>query len=93
MASSIHGHEILEHIIAAGGTVRLPALEAFATMSFGGDATYYTCSSEGMTFPQLMEFLASRNKLRIDDGLVTVFAENMCRHEAGEPGHHHSHGG
>lgn len=87
MNAEVHGHEILERLIAAGGTMPLSALKAAASRDFGEDARYYTCSARGMTFDGLIGFLLQRSKVAIGDEMVTVRAENMCR-----DGDHHDHG-
>jgi probable metal-binding protein len=90
MAADIHGHAILEHLIEAGGVLSLSALRAFAQATHGSDATYHTCSASQMSFDQLLEFLATRNKVTILGEQVTVHAENLCRHSDGEEHHSHS---
>lgn len=90
MPANIHGHEILEHIIEAGGTLRLSELRAFATATHGEDALYHTCSASQMSFEQLLEFLTSRSKVTVVGEQVTVHAEKMCQHPAGEEHHAHS---
>jgi probable metal-binding protein len=79
MSEEVHGHEVLEQLVAAGGTLPVLALRDAATRAFGDKAKYYTCSAHGMTFDDLLGFLTQRNKVGIAGGLVTVFPENLCR--------------
>lgn len=79
MTESVHGHEILEHIIAAGGTMQLAALKEYAGRQFGAEATYHTCSANGMLFDELLGFLLQRHKVAVADGRITVHVENMCK--------------
>ena len=89
MTQNVHGHEILEHLIAAGGGLSLDQLRAFARDGHGSDATYYTCSAAGMSFDELISFLVARSKVSISEGTITVHAQNMCHHEGGDGNHVH----
>jgi probable metal-binding protein len=80
MTKEVHGHEILNRIVAAGGTLSLQTLRNDACGAYGPDATYFTCSARGMGFDSLLEFLKQRNKIAVDQGIVRVFVENMCAH-------------
>lgn len=82
----VHGHEILERLITAGGTMRLGDLRGAAFSAFGEDAQYHTCSAQGMSFDELIDFLAQRSKVEVVAGQITVFAENVC---AGGASHDH----
>jgi probable metal-binding protein len=90
MSQDIHGHAILERIIAAGGSLPVAELRQFAEQTYGKDATYHTCSEAQMSFDQLLLFLGTRNKISIDGERVTVHVENVCNH--GDGHHAHSHG-
>jgi probable metal-binding protein len=88
MTPSVHGHIILQAIIDAGGQLPLEELRTIASSRHGGDATYHTCSAQGMSFDGLIEFLTSRKKTQIEEGRISVFVENMCEH--GDAAHTHS---
>lgn len=79
MSQNIHGHEILERIVSAGGSLSLSALRSAAQAAHGADASYFTCSAHGMSFDELMGFLVRRNKIAISNDTVTVFVEALCR--------------
>jgi probable metal-binding protein len=83
MSRDVHGHEILERLVAAGGSLPLVALRDAASSAYGHDATYFTCSARGMSFDGLIEFLSARNKVAVEGDTVTVFAENICRDGGG----------
>lgn len=91
MSQDIHGHAILEHIIAAGGRLPLRELRQFAEQTYGSDATYHTCSASQMSLDQLLVFLKTRNKISVAGEQVTVHVENVCNH--GDGHHAHSHDG
>jgi probable metal-binding protein len=91
MSQNVHGHDILGRIIAAGGTLPLSVLRNAALESYGAEAAYFTCSAQGMSFDELMTFLAQRNKIAIAGDTVTVFAQNMCNHDHHDHHDHHGH--
>jgi probable metal-binding protein len=79
MSQTVHGHEILERLVSAGGNLALSALRDAATRDYGEDAKYFTCSAQGMSFDELLEFLSQRNKIAVAGDRVTVFVENICK--------------
>ncbi|HMA97123.1 MAG TPA: YecH family metal-binding protein [Polyangiaceae bacterium] len=80
MTQEVHGHEVLERIINAGGVMPLSQLRSSAATAFGTDAQYYTCSARGMSFDDLLGFLVQRQKISVVGENVTVHAESMCQH-------------
>jgi probable metal-binding protein len=88
MATNVHGHAILERIIDAGGQMPLRELREYALANHGSDAQYFTCSASGMSLDELFDFLSARNKVRIENESIQVFAQNMCN-DGAEHDHQH----
>lgn len=60
-ATSYHGHDVIDLLLAASHT--RPSLAAEVARRFGPDPRFHTCSADGLSLDQLLEFLASRKKL------------------------------
>ena len=62
MPASIHGHEVLQMMLASGRQYTKESLKADILARFGGEARFHTCSADSMTADQLIEFLDGRGK-------------------------------
>lgn len=62
MSSSIHGHEVLRMMLASGKAYTRESLQRDIVERFGAAARFHTCSAEGLTTEQLIEFLDQRGK-------------------------------
>ena len=80
METQIHGHDVLDLMIASGATYTRATLAAAIHAKFGPDARYHTCSADDMTAEQLIEFLAARGKFLGDDTGFTVATDRVCQH-------------
>ena len=80
MTPEIHGHVVLEQIIAARRTFTRETLVAFIRESFGREARYHTCSAAGMDAAELVDFLAARGKFTGTPDAFTIDPARMCRH-------------
>ena len=80
MTQSIHGHEVLNMMIDSGRQWTSDTLIAEIEQRFGPDARFHTCSADGMSAAQLVEFLRQRGKF-IDsaDGFATD-PSKICQH-------------
>jgi probable metal-binding protein len=88
MAADVHGHAVLEMMMADGPQPRAALLRAIDAR-FGADARFHTCSAAGMTASQLLDFLAARGKYVETAGGLEVQRDRLCRH--GDDAHHHEH--
>jgi probable metal-binding protein len=88
MTQRLHGHEVIEMMIASGKTYTKASLQAAIIERFGTEARFYTCSAENMTAAELIEFLAARDKFTPRAGGFTMNAAKVCNHEGHE---HHDH--
>ena len=63
--SSIHGHEVLQMMIASGESYSVASLEAAIKRQFGEDARFHTCSAQDLDAAQLVTFCSRKvNSLR-----------------------------
>lgn len=65
----------------SGKTFSREALEAAIAERFGADARFFTCSADGMTADELIEFLAARGKFYDVDGALSTDAGKICNHD------------
>ncbi len=79
--ASIHGHNLLNHILDLGGSESLTTLRKWAETSHGLDAHYHTCSAQELTYEGLLQFLLERGKIEITGDRIFVIAEHVCTHD------------
>ncbi len=87
-----HGHEVL-HMMAGNTYESKEALVKAIINKFGEAERFHTCSAEGMTAAQLVDFLeargkfmpASSNQFTVDDDTNPVFDEAKRCGAAGIP--------
>lgn len=78
--SSIHGHEVLQMMIASGESYTVDSLEAAIKARFGELARFHTCSAQDLNAAQLVAFLQQKGKfIAADDGFNTSESK-ICRH-------------
>ncbi len=80
METQIHGHDVLDFMIASGASYTRASLVAAMQAQFGPEARYHTCSADGMDAAQLVDFLAARGKFRGTEDGFTVATERVCQH-------------
>jgi probable metal-binding protein len=78
--NQIHGHAVMEMMIASGKTYTKETLIADIRSQFGNEARFQTCSAENLTAEQMVEFLATRGKLVPCAGGFHLPKEGMCQH-------------
>ncbi|MBV8043913.1 YecH family metal-binding protein [Pluralibacter sp.] len=78
--SSIHGHEVLQMMIASGESYSVASLEAAIVAQFGAAARFHTCSAENMSAGELVGFLQRKGKFIPVDAGFTTTQEKICRH-------------
>ena len=78
--SSIHGHEVLQMMIASGESYSVASLEAAIKRQFGEDARFHTCSAQDLDAAQLVTFLQQKsNFIAVEEGFNTSESK-ICRH-------------
>ena len=80
MEKQIHGHDVLDFMIASGETYTRVTLARAIVAKFGADARFHTCSAEAMTAEQLIDFLSAKDKFRAGENGFTVAIERICQH-------------
>ena len=80
MPEQIHGHEVMQMMIASDRSFTRETLRQAIIEDFGQDARFYTCARQDMSVDQLIDFLNMRDKF-VDkgDGFSTS-ADKMCSH-------------
>lgn len=78
MPEQIHGHEVMEMMIASGKLYTRDSLRTDIIKRFGEAARFYTCSAEGMTPDELITFLEARGKFLEEEGGFKTDKEKMC---------------
>jgi probable metal-binding protein len=85
MNKSYHGHEVMQLMMASGETLTEESYTAALATRFGTDATFFSCSTDGMTPLELLTFFRERGKIvEVEGG----FRFGTCGH-----GNGHGHGG
>ena len=72
----IHGHEVIEIVAAHPAGISADDL----ARRFAQGARFFTCSAEDMTLPELLSFLAARDKVELRGDLVFPGGAAPCDH-------------
>jgi len=80
MSPQIHGHEVIEMMIASQQIYSKDSLKAAITGKFGVGARFHTCAAENMNAEELIEFLAQRGKFTESTGGFAINPEKICQH-------------
>ncbi|SQI39095.1 putative metal-binding protein [Leminorella richardii] len=78
--SSIHGHQVLEMMLASSEAYSTESLIAAVHARFGLDARFHTCSKQNLTAAELVDFLASKGKFVPTEAGFTTQASKICSH-------------
>lgn len=78
--NEIHGHDVMRMMLESGRSYSAASLEAEINERFGANARFCTCSANGMTAGQLIQFLSERGKF-VDTGEgFTTDPRRICNH-------------
>ena len=78
MTSSIHGHEVLQMMLASGKQYTKDSLQADILARFGGEARFHTCSADNLTAAELIEFLDGRGKFTNGENGFQTESTKIC---------------
>ncbi len=78
--NEIHGHEVLQMMMTSGKSYTREALLADIAEAFGPGARFYTCSAEGLSAGQLIDFLQGKGKFVPVNGGFSASPDLMCGH-------------
>jgi probable metal-binding protein len=75
---SVHAHKILNKL--AESAMTKDQIERWAIEEFGADASFRTCSIEGMSLSEVLEFFVARQKVTIQGDTWLLNQANVCSH-------------
>lgn len=76
----IHGHEVLQMMLASGRAYTRESLVNEVLGKFGPEARFHTCSAEDLTAAQLVDFLEAKGKFVPQEGGFQTAPDRICRH-------------
>lgn len=74
-----HGHDVL-HMMEGNSYDTKEDLVKAIIAHFGADELFHTCSADGMTASELVDFLAERGKFMPASAGFTVDSSKICNH-------------
>ena len=77
---SIHGHDVIDMIQTAGHPFSRVGLVTAIGEKFGDDARFHTCSAEGMTADELVDFLIAKGKFFAGSDDLVIDPAKLCQH-------------
>ena len=80
MTNQIHGHDVLEMMMASKQLYSRESLKEANTEKFGAAASFHTCSAKNMDAGELIEFLVQRGKFTSNTSGFTVDPTTICQH-------------
>jgi probable metal-binding protein len=78
-SDSIHGHEVLQMMLASGQPYTRESLKTDILARFGAAARFHTCSAENMSADELIEFLDARGKFIGGEGGFNTEPTRICK--------------
>lgn len=78
--NQVHGHEVMNMMMESKKIYTRESLIEEIHQKFGQDLRFFTCSSEGLTPEELIDFLRSRGKFTEKSDGFCMVPEDMCRH-------------
>jgi probable metal-binding protein len=80
MLTQVHGHDVIAMMTASSQPYTRDSLAAAIIDQFGAEARFFTCSAEGMTAGELIDFLDARGKfMPVGEGFA-VNPDRVCQH-------------
>ena len=80
MQTQVHGHDVIDMMMASPQPYTRESLTAAIIVRFGADTRFHTCSAEGMTAAELVSFLESRGKFMPAGEGFAINPERVCQH-------------
>ncbi len=78
--ASYHGHDVLHFLLEAENALSTEEIHTQVSEKFGANASFHTCSAEGMDGPTLIAFLMERGKIVPQDDGFVVAGHRICNH-------------
>jgi probable metal-binding protein len=79
-AKTFHGHEVMRMMLEAERAFSREELVAAIQERFGRDATFFTCSAEGLDAEGIVSFLEARGKFVGRPGEYGMSPDKICNH-------------
>lgn len=76
----IHGHEVIDVVMAHPEGISMADLAQAVARRIGHNVRFFTCSAENMSLPELLSFLADRDKVQLRGDLVFPGGSKACNH-------------
>jgi probable metal-binding protein len=80
MQTQIHGHEVIAMMLQSRRSYTRESLTAAIVAEFGASARFFTCSADGMTPAELIDFLEARGKFTSTADGFMIDAAQVCGH-------------
>jgi probable metal-binding protein len=77
---AFHGHEVMRMMLESGRAFSRAELVAEIRARFGDDATFHTCSAEGLDAEGIVGFLEERGKFSGREGEYQTSPDKICNH-------------
>jgi probable metal-binding protein len=74
-----HAHEVMEMMITSGKSYNRESLAAEIREKFGVETKFHTCSMNGMSPEELIEFLAQKGKFSGSEDSFIFDPGRMCQ--------------
>lgn len=81
MSQLVHGHEVMRILGESESPMSCEKLEEQVAARFGDDVRFHTCSADGMTLDELLDFLKAREKVVEVNGMLASDLAKICSHE------------
>ncbi len=74
--ADFHAHEVLR--MMEGNSYSVELLRASIAEKFGSDATFHTCSAEGLDIDSIIKFLEAKGKFKPTNEGFTMDINKVC---------------
>ena len=80
MENVIHAHDVLHMVAESNDGIVLHELRAILNERYGSAVRFTNCGDARFTVDELLEFLETRGKISVIDGVARVNSDRVCRH-------------
>jgi probable metal-binding protein len=80
MSEPLYGHDLLSLLQEKGGACQLDELRTSSQAAHGPSATYCNCAGDSFDFDGVIAFLASKGKVSLAGGTVSLGLAPACEH-------------
>ena len=75
----LHAHEVMEMMMTSGKSYNRTSLATEIRETFGANTRFYTCSANGLSPEQLIDFLAMKGKFGGSEEAFYFNPSGMCQ--------------